>query len=202
MLRTAIHAGNPGRFPVRLVQLLAPVPRDVEEAVVGPSPDQRLLHGRLGDPENHSGVFHTDVVTREATGGTHSTPVVQCQVRADHLPALSAVSGAVNVLAAHIYGVVVVGGDVERCVPNEPIPDPDGRSPALLRPDLHASILAAILFIPYHDSTHHARTRRRGPDDVGIGGIGVAHPLSPPPTWCHIPRGIPRLPRRLLLGPR
>ena len=25
----------------------------------------------------------------------------------------------------------------------------------------------------------------------GSVGSGVAHPLSPPPTWCHIPRGIP-----------
>ena len=40
----------------------------------------------------------------------------------------------------------------------------------------------------------------------GSVGSGVAHPLSPPPTWCHIPRGIPVMRRwpwmRLLLGPR
>ena len=40
----------------------------------------------------------------------------------------------------------------------------------------------------------------------GSVGSGVAHPLSPPPTWCHMPRGIPVMRRcpmmRLLLGPR
>ena len=40
---------------------------------------------------------------------------------------------------------------------------------------------------------------------LGSVGSGVAQPLSPPPTECHIPRLIPALRppgTRLLLGPR
>src|SRR5512136_3266180 len=37
---------------------------------------------------------------------------------------------------------------------------------------------------------------------LGSDGSGVAHPLSPPPTACHIARGMTPLASRLLLGPR
>src|SRR5512138_1076803 len=41
---------------------------------------------------------------------------------------------------------------------------------------------------------------------LGSVGSGVAQPLSPPPTACHIARGMPPTPRppmtRALLGPR
>ncbi len=100
---------------------LAVVARHLQQAVVGAGPDQALLLRRLRDAIDDARVLHADVVRGEAAGAAHLRAVVERQIRADHLPALTAVGRPVDVLAADVDRVVVVRRDVERRVPHEAI---------------------------------------------------------------------------------
>ena len=149
----------------------ATVPGDLKQPVVGARPDEPFLDRRLGDAEDRARVLDPDVVARQTAGKPHAAAVVQRQVRADHLPALAAVAGAVHVLAAHVHGVVVVRRDVDRRVPDEAVAHARRRAPALLRPHLDGAVLAPVLLVAHHNAAHHPRPGRRGPHDVRIGRI-------------------------------
>ena len=167
---------------------VAPVSGDMHEPVVGARPDQPRLDRRLADAEDGARVLHADVVAGQSAREAHPALVVQGQVGADHLPALPAVPRAVHVLAAHVDGVVVVGRNVNRRIPDEAVAHARRRAPALLRPHLHGPVLAPVLLVAHHDAAHHPRSRSRRPHNVRIGRVrrgpaafAAAHVVPHPP---------------------
>src|SRR5262249_4769725 len=99
------------------------------------------------------------------------------QVRTDHLPALTAVDRAVNVLAAGVDRVVIVRRNRQRERPVEPVLRTGGsRADGHLGPDFHLARLAGALVEPLDGATEAAETSARRPDDVGVDRIGDRPP--------------------------
>ncbi len=86
----------------------AVVPGELDLAVVGADPDGALREGRFGDGVEGAGILDADVIAREAARASLAALVIQGEVGTDDLPALSAIPGAVEVLAPDIHRVVVV----------------------------------------------------------------------------------------------
>ena len=73
-------------------------------------------------PKTVPGVLDPDVVPGQAAGQPlPADSSSQRQVRADDLPALTTIARTVHVLRSHVDGVVVMGRDVDRRVPDEPV---------------------------------------------------------------------------------
>src|SRR5262249_21387101 len=99
--------------------------------------------------------------------------VVGAEVRANHLPALAPVGRPVDVLAADIDGVVIVGRDRERHRPVEAVLQLGrGPTPCGLGPHLHATALPRPRVVADHDAADRAGSRSARPDDVAVGGVG------------------------------
>src|SRR5690349_1732990 len=97
--------------------MCAAVARDLHYAVIGSGPDLSLFHRRLSQREDHASVFDAEVIDSEAAGVTEHGFVIECEIGADGLPSLSAISGLVHILATHIDSIVVVRRDGERIGP-------------------------------------------------------------------------------------
>src|SRR6185503_243697 len=116
--------------------------------------------------EHHAGVLDADVVGRQAAGALLPRLVVQRQIRADHLPALSAVGGLMHVLAADVDLVVVVRRNRQRHRPVEPVLQIGGNAVGLIRPDLDVAGLPPPLVVAHDDAADAAGAGGAGPDDV------------------------------------
>ena len=180
----------------------------MDQPVVGARPDQPRLRRTLVNRVDHAAVLHPDVVGGEAAGDGLPLAVVGGQVRADLLPALAAVRGAVDMLAAHIDGVAVVRREEQREDPLEPVAQ-RLRRPAhrALRPHLHLPELPGSLVVADHDPAGRARSRGARPDDVRVlrvrGGEAalaaadrVPHPAGNPGAEKAPGEGAARAPRR------
>src|ERR1041384_2321080 len=145
---------------------------ELHQPVIGPRPDEPGLEPRLGDGEHDARVLDADVVGGPAARDLLRALVVPGQIGADHLPAVAAVGGLVDVLASGVDALGVVGADGERRGPDEPVLEVGGGPPAgALRPDLHVPRGAGAEVVAEHEAAPAAGARRGGPDDVGVGRV-------------------------------
>src|SRR5262249_6493158 len=129
----------------------AAVAGQLQQTIIGSSPDHAGVLRRFGNSEHHAGIFHANVVRCETAGAAHSALVVARQVRTDDLPAVAAVGGYMHVLAADVHLVMVVRRDRDRELPVEAILDfGGGRAGDGFRPDLDVAVLA-VTFVKTGD---------------------------------------------------
>src|SRR4029453_16433063 len=148
---------------------LPAVAAHVDDAVVGPGPEDAGLLRRFRDGEDDARVLDADVVAGQAPRPLLPRLVVEREVGADHLPRVAAVGGHVHVLAADVDLVVVVGRDRHREGPDEAVLDV-GRGPARrgLGPDLDVAGGVRAQVVARDDAAHAAEARGARPDDVRI----------------------------------
>src|SRR6185503_14278713 len=114
-----------------------------------------------------------DVVRRQASRDLLVRFVVQREIGADLLPALTAIRRAVHVLTAGIDGVVIVRRERERERPVEAVLHVGrGGADGHLGPDLHLAHLARALVEPLHRSAEAPEAGAGRPDDVVVDRIG------------------------------
>ena len=87
---------------------LAAIARELHIAVIGAGPDQARLFGRFGDGKHHAGIFHADIVAREAARESLPRFVIARQIGTDDLPGVALVGSHMNVLAAHVDLIAIV----------------------------------------------------------------------------------------------
>ncbi len=103
-----------------LLPASAAIPADVQTAVVGASPEDTLLVGRLCKGEDRSVGFGADCVQVDGPARwLEGFGVGAGQVRADRLPALPLVGATEDAVAADVDGVRVVRRDDDRVGPGE-----------------------------------------------------------------------------------
>src|SRR5262249_53777892 len=116
---------------------------------------------------------HADIVAGQTAGKSHARFVVAGEIGADDLPGVALIGGDVDVLAAHVYLVVIVRRNRQRELPIEAVLDLGrGGAAGLLGPDLDVARLVIALVEHGDDAAHAARSRCAAPDDVGVDGIG------------------------------
>ncbi len=141
-------------------------------SIVGARPDQALLFRRLGQRENHAGIFHADVVGSEPSRNLLAAFVVACQVGTDDLPAIAAIGGHVHKLAAHVNSVVVVGRNGDGEFPIEAVLRLRRRRAGhIVGPHLDLAVLVRTLVKARYRAADAARSGSRGPDDVVVNRI-------------------------------
>ena len=80
----------------------------MHEAVARAGPEDPLLRRRFVESVDNATILDTDVLGRDPAGDALFVGIVGRQIRADDLPALTAVRRAVQVLTRSVDGVVVV----------------------------------------------------------------------------------------------
>ena len=104
------------------------------------------------------------VVVGEPAGLALEVRIVRRQVGTDRLPALPAVGGDVDALAAGVHPVRVMGRDVDGEGPLEPVAQLAGRPPfGVVGPDAHVPRLPGAVLVALEDALVTAR-----PDDPRI----------------------------------
>src|SRR5439155_2257954 len=114
-----------------------------------------------------------DIVGSQTAGNLLPALVVPGQVRADDLPTVAGIRGHVDVLAADVNTVVIVGGDEDGKLPVKTAFDlRGGRSGSKLGPHFHVDGLMVALIEDGHNAADAAGAAGSGPDDVAVHRIG------------------------------
>ena len=186
------HGGRFGQVLRDVGPGLAAVARQLHEAVVGAGPDRAaLLVGDSAIPKT-TPAYSTPMLSGVSPPELPMPGlVVERQVRTDHLPALPAVRGAMHVLAAGIDRVADRAGRCEAARPTRS----DNARPRQGRWIGAATLRRCETAGGSRRSARRCRRPCPSPDaedqtSLESAGSGVAQPLSPPPTECHIARGM------------
>ena len=117
---------------------LTAIASDLHLTIVCAGPNRAGFLRRFGDREDYARVFDADVVASQTARKSLLALVIQSQIGTDHLPAISAVGGLMNELAADVDLVVIVRRNRQGHCPDKTILE-------------IASGLAADIFGPHFD---------------------------------------------------
>ena len=113
--------GPPRRHPRNVLRHVIPVRAGVfrvpDLAVVGTRPDQAFLHRRRSNRKHNFAIKLPQIIADDSAGGHDVFRILRGKIRADHAPALPAIGGPENHLAAVIHRVVIERIDGQRSRP-------------------------------------------------------------------------------------
>src|SRR6266568_1185964 len=113
------------------------VPGEPNQPVVRARPNETLLNFRRCNRKYHLAIKLSDVVADQPSGRNDAAGILCRKIRADHRPALSAIRGFENDLAAVVHGVVIERIDCQRRSPMTAILQLVRRRFKLVNPGAH-----------------------------------------------------------------
>src|SRR5215831_8251249 len=152
---------------------LAAIAGDLHLAIIGAGPNRAGCLRRFRNRKDDACVFNSDIVAGQPARESLLAPVVQRQIGTDLLPAVTAVSRLMHVLAADINFVVIVRRDRQRHSPDKTIFQISRDLTAnVFRPHLDVARLPGFQIEDFDDAADTARAGSARPDDVIVDRIG------------------------------